>query len=293
MNRDVPRQSGGDPSSLGRARDLPRRAQRGRTRPAEPQNRDKTEGPPKPTIFVPPCCPLPPPSTISVSMNDLMFTHGDSGAASTRVGGKSKASQASTAQSRAGASAAGGDKATPSTSSRTHGDHDDDGAADVSESSESESDDEPPLPPHVIVTSEMLAESEEKNAKSLQQIVDDRVVALRETDKLDPSEVVVVVTPEMQHTAKKYAKGKHTGRYKRRGEGQTWKQLEQDETDYLIQDQLESLIKEEVWRLRLEAWRLREDEALKAELAARDAAGMLLLLLGVCSVCVATETVIC
>jgi hypothetical protein len=210
-------------------------------------------------------------------MNNPLFGHGD-GRTFTRTGGKPKAS---TAESGAGASAAGGDKTTSSTSSRTRGGRGDgDGA---SGSSESEAED---TPPHVIVTSKMLAESEEKNAKSLQEIVDERVVALRETDKLDPSEVVVVVTPEMQVAAKKSARRTRNGEVKMRGEGKTWKQLEKHETDYLIQDQLESLIKEEARRLRAEeVWRLRE-EALKTELAARDAAGMLLLLLllllGVC-----------
>jgi hypothetical protein len=84
---------------------------------------------------------------------------------------------------------------------RDHVDGDGDGDGDDasgSSESETEAQDESALPPHVIVTSEMVAESEKENAKSLEEIVDEQVAALREADGLDPFIAVVVVTPEMQ-----------------------------------------------------------------------------------------------
>jgi hypothetical protein len=121
---------------------------------------------------------------------------------------------------------------------RDHGGGGGDGAG-ASAPSESETEDEPPLPPHVIVKSEMIAESKKKNAKSLEEIINAEVATLRDADGLRPSEVVVVVTQAMQVEAEKSAKRQARAAYGR------WRNLSEAEQDSFVQGQLNQLIRGE------------------------------------------------
>jgi hypothetical protein len=139
----------------------------------------------------------------------------------------------------------GGGASSPRSSRKTHPnggtlrDHGGGDGAGASAPSESESEDEPPLPPHVIVKSEMIAESKKKNAKSLEEIINAEVATLRDADGLRPSEVVVVVTREMQVEAEKSAKRQVRAVYGR------WRNLSEAGQDSFVQGELNQLIRGE------------------------------------------------
>jgi hypothetical protein len=163
----------------------------------------------------------------------------------------------------AGASPGGGDGAGAS--------------AEVTPFSESETEEEP-LPPHVVVTKKMVTESKSKGVKSLQDIINEHVVALREAEGLGHSAVVVVVTEEMQHAARASARKA----FKRHG----WSGFDEAEKVSEAEPFLHSLIHKkaaeagqkaaEAGQKAAEAGQkaaeAREEEA-KTELAAREATG--------------------
>jgi hypothetical protein len=122
------------------------------------------------------------------------------------------------------------------------------------------------VPPHVIVTKKMIAESKKKGTKqALDDIINEHIVAIRKAESLDDSAVVVVVTVGMQKTAWKQVKKSTAWK-------NIWKTLSDANKVAAAGQQLDTLIRNKALRLVKEAAKARAEGA-EDELAARKASG--------------------
>jgi hypothetical protein len=103
------------------------------------------------------------------------------------------------------------------------------------------------VPPHVMVTEHMIAESKKKGTKqALDDIINEHIVAIRKAQSLDDSAVVVVVTVKMQKTARTLAKNSVVLK-------NIWKTLSDDNKVAAAREQLDTLIRNEAANARADA----------------------------------------